>query len=46
VEVDDTTALIFGDLGVGDTDVSREGLVGQPSLPGQVAAQSDGEAAS
>jgi hypothetical protein len=34
VEVDDTVMLVFGDLGVGDPDLGREGLAGDPGLAG------------
>jgi hypothetical protein len=45
VEVDDAAALVFGDLGVGDPDLGGEGLVSEPGLAGQGAAESDGEPA-
>ena len=45
MEVNDSTPLVFGNLGVGDTDLGRERLVGQPGLPGECAAQGDGEPA-
>jgi hypothetical protein len=35
MEVDDATTLVFGDLGVGDPELRREGLAGEPGLAGQ-----------
>jgi hypothetical protein len=32
VEVDGATALVFGDLGVGDPELHGEGLAGEPGL--------------
>src|SRR5204863_2286093 len=45
VEVDDAAALVFGDLGVGDSELGGEGFAGEPGLAGQGPAQGDGEPA-
>ena len=44
VEVDDPSALVFGDLGVGQPHLSGERRVGEPGLAGEGAAQGNSEA--
>jgi len=36
VKVNDAAALVFGDLGIGDPDLSVQGLGGEPGLAGRV----------
>jgi hypothetical protein len=45
VEVDDPARLVSGDLLVGQADLARERLVGEPGPSGQSPANGDGEAA-
>jgi hypothetical protein len=44
VEVDDSAALVFGDLGVGGPGLGGERLASEPGVAGEGAAQGDGEA--
>ncbi len=44
-EVDDPARLVFGDLRVGQADLRRERLVGEPGPSGQSPANGGGEAA-
>ena len=44
MEVDDSAALVFGDLGVGEPHLGGERLAGEPGLAGEGPAQGDGEA--
>ena len=45
VEVDAPAPLVFGDLGVGQADLRRERLMGEPGPSGQSPANGHGEAA-
>jgi hypothetical protein len=41
--MDHAATLVFGDLGIGDAELGGKGLVGQPGLAGERAAQGDRE---
>jgi len=45
VEVNDPARLVFGDLRVGQADLRRERLVGEPGPSGQSPVNGDGQAA-